>query len=112
MRGRLRPILGLIAAVVVTVGVAAGAGAAALYLVGPNGAFSCVPSVLPAPADPIQRWIIVAGLPAVGAVLVGAFFALGYQRVLSRLIGLVLAVALAAATFYLVYLNLPADCRP
>ena len=46
------------------------------------------------------------------AALIGAFFALAAQRVLGRLIGLVLAAALAAGTFYAVYALLPAACRP
>ena len=112
MSDRLRPVLGMLGAVVITVAVAAAAGAAAIYLVGSNGAFSCFPAVAPAPHDPIPRWIIVAGLPAAGAVLVGAFFALGASRVLSRLIGLGLAIALGALTFYEVYLWLPDICRP
>ena len=116
MRNRLRPllrrVLRLIGAGVITVAVAAAAGAAAIYLTGTNGVFSCFPSVPPAPKDPIPRWILVAGLPAAAAVLVGAFFALGAERVLNRLIGLVLALAIGALTFYEVYLWLPVICQP
>jgi hypothetical protein len=112
MRDRLGPLLGLLGAVVVTVAVAAAAGAAAIYLTGSNGVFSCFPAVPPAPRDPIPRWILVAGLPAAGAVLVGAFFALGATRLVARLIGLALVVALGALTFYEVYLWLPDICRP
>jgi hypothetical protein len=56
--------------------------------------------------------VIAAGVPALIAALVGAFFALGAGRVLTRLIGLGLVIALAAGTFYAVYTYLPAACRP
>jgi hypothetical protein len=46
------------------------------------------------------------------AAFVGAFFALGAEYVLTRLIGLVLALALAAGTFFAVFMLLPAGCRP
>jgi len=110
MRDRLRQLVRVIGAVVITLVVAGGAGAAAIYLTGPSGLFSCVPAA--APADPIPRWIIAAGIPALVAAFVGAFFALAAEYVLSRLIGLVLAAALAAGTFYAVYALLPAGCRP
>ena len=111
MRDRLRQLARLIGAVVITLVVAGGAGAAAIYLTGPSGLFSCVPAAAPA-TDPIPRWIIAAGIPALAAAFVGAFFALAAEHVLSRLIGLVLAAALAAGTFYAVYALLPAGCRP
>ncbi len=44
--------------------------------------------------------------------MAGAYFALGAERVLGRLVGLVYAAGLAAGTFYLVYTYLPAACRP
>jgi len=112
MRDRLRQLVRVIGAVVITLVVAGGAGAAAIYLTGPSGLFSCVPAVAPANPDPIPRWIIAAGIPALVAAFVGAFFALAAEYVLSRLIGLVLAAALAAGTFYAVYALLPAGCRP
>lgn len=112
MRDRLRRLLGFVGAAAFTGAVAAAAAVAAIYLTGSSGVFSCFPSLPPAAPDPIPRWIIVAGLPAAGTVLVGAFFALGAQRVLSRLIGLALAVALGALTFYEVYLWLPVVCKP
>ena len=96
----------------VTVGVAGAAAAAAIYLTGPNGLISCVPAAAPASPDPIPRWVIAAGIPAVVAAFIGAFFALGAQHVLGRLIGFVLAAALGAVTFYAVYTLLPAACRP
>jgi hypothetical protein len=101
MRDRLRQLARLIGAVVITVVVAGAAGAAAIYLTGPSGMISCVPAAAPNP-DPIPRWIVAAGIPALVAAFVGAFFALAAEHVLSRLIGLVLAAALAAGTFYAV----------
>jgi hypothetical protein len=112
MRDRLRRLARLVGSVVITVVIAGAAGAAAIYLTGPNGSISCVPAVAPASLDPIQRWVVAAGIPALAAALVGAFFALGAERVLARLIGLLLSVALAAGTFYAVYALLPAACRP
>jgi hypothetical protein len=112
MRDRLRRLARLVGAVVITVVIAGAAGAAAIYLTGPNGSISCVPAAAPASLDPIPRWVVAAGIPALAAALVGAFFALGAERVLGRLIGLLLAVALAAGTFYAVYSLLPAACRP
>jgi hypothetical protein len=112
MRDRLRQLARLVGAVVITVVVAGAAGAAAIYLTGPNGLISCAPPASPASPDPIPRWVVAAGIPALVAALVGAFFALAAERVLSRLIGLVLAAALAGGTFYAVYALLPAACRP
>ena len=112
MRDRLRSLVLLISAVVITVVVAAGGAAAAIYLTGSNGPWTCIPPVPPASPDPIPRWILIAGLPAAGAVLVGAFFALAAERLLNRLLGLALVLALGAATFYEVYLWLPSACKP
>lgn len=112
MRYRLRQVIPLVRAVLVTVIVAVAAGVAAVYLTGPNGSISCVALVPPATAEPIPRWVLAAGLPAIAAVLVGAYFALAAERVLSRLIGLALALAGGAATFYAVFTYLPAACRP
>jgi hypothetical protein len=112
MKTRLRQLVRLLGAVLITVVVAGAAGAIAIYLTGPSGLISCVPAAAPASPDPIPRWVIAAGIPALVAALVGAFFALAAERVLSRLIGLVLAAALAAGTFYAVYALLPATCRP
>ena len=112
MRDRLRQFARLVGAVVITVAVAGAAAAAAIYLTGPSGLISCAPVAAPASPDPIPRWVIAAGIPAVVAAFIGAFFALGAQHVLGRLIGLVLAAALGAATFYSVYMLLPAACRP
>ena len=111
MRDRLRQVALRVGAVVITVVVAGAAGAAAIYLTGPSGLVSCVPPAAPAGPDPIPRWVIAAGIPALVAAFVGAFFALAAERVLTRLIGLVLAAALGGATFYAVYTLLPAACR-
>jgi hypothetical protein len=112
MKTRLRQLVRLLGAVLITVAIAVAAGAAAVFLTSPSGLISCVPAAAPASPDPIPRWVIAAGIPALVAALVGAFFALAAERVLTRLIGLVLAVALAAGTFYAVYALLPAACRP
>jgi len=112
MRYRLRRLARLVGAVVFTVAVAAAAGAVAIYVTGPGGLISCVPDPSAATPSPIPRWAIAAGAPALVAALVGAFFALAPARVLARLIGLILAAALAAGTFYVVYTYLPAACRP
>jgi hypothetical protein len=111
MRDRLRRVARLVGAVLVTVVVAGAAGAAVIYATGPSGLVSCVPAAAPA-TDPIPRWVIAAGIPAVVAAFIGSFFALGAQYVLGRLIGIVLAFALGGVTFYAVYLLLPAACRP
>ena len=112
MRDRLRQLVRLLGAVLISVAIAAAAGAVAIVLTGPNGVVSCIPAAAPATKDPLPRWAIAAGIPALIAVLVGAFFALAAGRVLTRLIGLILAIALAAGTFWVVYLLLPAGCRP
>jgi len=112
MRDRLRHVARLIGPVVITVAFAGAAGAAAIYVTGPNGLISCVPSAAPASPDPIPRWVVAAGIPAVAAAFIGAFFALGARYVLGRLIGMALAAALGAGTFYAVYTLLPAACRP
>jgi hypothetical protein len=112
MRDRLRRVARLVGAVVITVVVAAAAGAAAIYVTGPSGLISCVPVAAPAGPEPIPRWVIAAGIPALVAALIGAFFALAAQRVLARMIGVLLAIALGGATFYAVYVLLPAACRP
>ena len=112
MKSRLRQLVRLLGAGLITVAFAAAAGAAAVYVTGSGGLVSCVPAVAPASPDPIPRWVLAAGIPALVAALIGAFFALAAERVLARLIGLVLAAALAAGTFYGVYALLPAACRP
>ena len=112
IRDRLRQLIRVVGAIAITVLVAAAASAASLYLVGPNGSLSCAIPTPPAEPDRIPRWLIAAGVPALIAGFVGAFFALGAGRVLWQLVGLVLAVALAAVTFYAVYVLLPANCRP
>jgi hypothetical protein len=112
MRVRLRQLARFLGAVLVTVAIAAAAGAVAVFVTGSNGLISCIPSADPASRDPLPRWAIAAGIPALIALLVGAFFALAAERVLTRLIGLALAIALGAGTFYLVYVFLPAACRP
>lgn len=112
MRPRLRQALQVVGAVVIAVGVAAAAAAVAIYLTGPSGSISCVPASPPANPDPMPRWVIAAGVPALIAALVGMFFALAAERVLTRIIGTGLALVLAAATFYAVYIFLPAECRP
>jgi hypothetical protein len=111
MRDRLRRVVRLVVPVVITIVVAGAAAAAAVYVTGPSGLISCVPPAAPADPEPVPRWVIAAGIPALVAALVGAFFALGAQRVLARMIGLLLAIALGGATFYAVYTLLPAACR-
>ncbi|HET9347040.1 MAG TPA: hypothetical protein VFO05_15210 [Candidatus Limnocylindrales bacterium] len=111
MKNRLQQILRIVAAFAIPILIAVAAGAVTVYLTGPGGLVSCVGSVTSNP-DGLQRWVIVAGVPAMIAGLAGAFFALAGGRVLTRLIGLGLALALAGVTFYQVYLLLPADCRP
>ena len=112
MRDRRRRVARLVGSVLITAVVAGAAGAVAIYVTGPNGLISCVPAAAPASPDPIPRWVIAAGIPAVVATFTGAFFALGAQYVLGRLIGLVLAAALGAVTFSAVYTLLPAVCHP
>ena len=112
MKYRLRILARLVLAAAITVVVAGAAAAVAIYVTGPSGLISCVPAAAPAKLDPIPRWVIAAGIPALVAALMGAFFALAAERVLARLIGLVLSAVLAAGTFYAVYTLLPAACRP
>jgi hypothetical protein len=112
MRYRLRQLARLLGVVLITVAVAVASSVAAVYVTGPNGLISCIPSADPASPDPLPRWAIAAGTPALIAALVGAFFALAAERLLARLIGLALVIALAAGTFYAVYTYLPAACRP
>ena len=112
MRLRLRQALQVVGAVVIAVGAAAAAAAVAIYLTGPSGSISCVPASPPANPDPMPRWVITAGIPALIATLVGAFFALAAERVLTRIIGVGLVLILAAGTFIAVYVFLPAACRP
>ena len=112
MRYRLRKLARIVGAAAIAVAVAAAAAAVAIYLTGSSGLISCVPAATPARPDPIPRWVIAAGIPAIVAALTGAFFALAAERVLARLIGLVLTAVLAAGTFYAVYTLLPAACRP
>jgi hypothetical protein len=95
-----------------TVGVAAAAGAVAVYITGPNGSISCAPHPSANGPEPIPRWLIAAGAPALIGILVGAYFALGATSARWRLLGLLFAAAVAAATFYGVYTFLPAACRP
>ena len=56
--------------------------------------------------------VIVAGIPALVAALMGAYFALAPERGFFRLVGLILTAALTVGTFYAVYTLLPAACRP
>jgi hypothetical protein len=112
MRIRLRQLARLLGVGLITVAIAVAASAAAIYVTGPSGLISCVSSADPASKDPLPRWVIAAGIPALIAALVGAFFALAAGRVLTRLIGVAVAIALAAGTFYAVYAFLPAACRP
>jgi hypothetical protein len=110
MRYRLRRLAQVVRPVVLTVVVAAAAGAIAVYLTGPSGLISCVPDA--ENPGPLPRWLIAAGAPALVAALTGAFFALAPERVFARLVGLILTAALAAGTFYAVFTYLPAACRP
>jgi hypothetical protein len=112
MRIRLRQLARLLGIGLITVAIAVASSAAAIYVTGPNGLVSCIPSADPVSPDPLPRWVIAAGIPALIAALVGAFFALGAGRVLTRLIGVAVVIALAAGTFYAVYTYLPAACRP
>jgi uncharacterized membrane protein YfcA len=111
MKYRLRRLAKLVGALLIPVVVAAAAGAVAIYLTGSSGLISCVPAVPPA-TEPIPRWVIAAGIPALLAAFIGAFIALSPERVILRLAGLLLTAALAAGTFYAVYTLLPAACRP
>jgi len=111
MKYRLRKVARVVLAAAIAVVVAGAAAAVALYVTGPGGLISCVPAVAPA-KDPIPRWVIAAGIPALVAALIGAFLALAAERVFFRLVGLILTAALAAGTFYAVYTLLPAACRP
>ena len=112
MKRRLRQLAGLVVRVLVIVGVAAIAGAVAIVLTGSGGLISCAPPSDLARPEPVPRWVIAAGAPALVPALVGAFFALGAETVRWRLIGLAFAFAVAAGTFYGVYTLLPASCRP
>ncbi len=114
LRLLVRIVVRVLIALVVSAGVAAAAAGAVLYLAGPGGSLSCIPPTPPPGAQPefIPRWVIFAGGPALIAALAGAYFALGAERVLVRLVGLVYAAGLAAGTFYAVYTYLPAACRP
>jgi hypothetical protein len=110
MKYRLRKLARVVLAAAITVVVAGAAAAVAIYVTGPSGLVSCVPAAAPG-RDPIPRWVIAAGIPALVAALMGAFFALAPERVFFRLVGVILTVALAAGTFYAVYTLLPAACR-
>ena len=74
MKNRLQQVLRIVAAVGIPILVAAVAGGVTVYLTGPNGQISCVGAVASNP-EGLQRWVIVAGVPALVAGLVGAFFA-------------------------------------
>jgi hypothetical protein len=112
IRARLRRLLRVVLAAGIAVGVAAAAAVAAIYLTGPDGFISCVtPPASPNGAhEAIPRWVFAAGIPALVATFVGAFFALAPERVLYRLVALILVVSLVGATFYAVYSYLPASC--
>ncbi|TMD27421.1 MAG: hypothetical protein E6I94_09550 [Chloroflexi bacterium] len=112
MKRRIRQLAGVLARLVVTLAAAGAAGAVTVYLVGP-GPINCAPhnSVTGVP-EPIPRWIIAAGAPALIAFVVGAYYGLGAEGGRWRFLGLVFAAAVAAATFYGVFLYLPANCRP
>ena len=111
MKYRLRKLARVVGAALITVVVAAAAVAVAIYVTGPGGLISCAPAALPA-KDPIPRWIMAAGIPALVTAFVGLFFALAPERLFFRLVGLILTAALAAGTFYAVFTLLPAACRP
>ena len=112
IKRRLRRLGGFVGRAVVTVVVAVAAGALVLYLTGPNGFISCVSPASDARSEPVPRWVLAAGGPALVAGLVGAYFGLGAPSVRGRLLRLVFAAAVAAGTFYVVYILLPIDCRP
>jgi hypothetical protein len=112
LKRRLRRLASVVAPVLITLLVAAAAGAVVIVLTAPGGYISCVAPPSAARPEPIPRWVLAAGAPAVIAALVGAYFALGVEHVGRRLLGLAFALAIASATFYGVYLLLPADCRP
>jgi membrane associated rhomboid family serine protease len=112
IKRRLRRLAWVVARVLVTLAVGAVAGAVVVFLTTPGGSISCVAPPSAARPEPIPRWVITAGAPAVIAALVGAYFALGAESVGWRLIGLVFALAVAAGTFYGVYVLLPVNCRP
>jgi hypothetical protein len=112
IKRRLRRLAGVVARVLIIVAVAAAAGAVAVFLTSQGGSISCVAPPSTARPEPIPRWLIAAGSPALMAALVGAYFALGAENVRWRFIGLLFALAAAAGTFYGVYLLLPTNCRP
>ena len=109
---RLRHLVGAVARMLVILATAAGAGVVAILIAYSGGSISCVPPLPPAHPDPIPRWAIAAGAPALVAALVGAYFGLGAETAWRRWIGLAFAVAVGAGTFYGVYSFLPAACRP
>ena len=71
MKYRRRKVARVVLAAAITVIVAGAAAAVALDLTGPSGLISCVPPVPPARPDAIPRWVIVAGIPALVAALMG-----------------------------------------
>ena len=83
MKYRLRKVARVVLAAAITVVVAGAAAAVAIYLTGPSGLISCVPAAAPA-KEPIPRWVIAAGIPALVAALMGAFFALAPERYANR----------------------------
>lgn len=112
IKRRLRRLAGMVARVLVTLAVAAAAGAVVIFLTGPGGPVSCAAPPAPASPEPIPRWLVAAGAPALIAALISAYFALGAERVRWRLVRLPFVLAVAAGTFYGVYVLLPVNCRP
>lgn len=112
IKRRLRRLAGMVARLLIILAVAAVAGAVVIVVTGPGGSISCVTPPLTARPEPIPRWVIAAGVPALIAALAGAYFALGAESVRRRFVGLAFAVAVAAGTFYGVYGLLPISCRP
>jgi hypothetical protein len=112
IKRRVRRLGGIVARAAITLAVAAAGGALVLFLTGPNGSISCVDPASAAGSEPVPRWVLAAGGPALVAGLVGAYYGLGAPSVRGRLLRLVFAAAVAAGTFYVVYILLPIDCRP
>src|SRR2546428_7831328 len=111
MKRRIRQLAGVLARLVVTLAAAGAAGAVTVYLVGP-GPINCAPhnSVTGVP-EPIPRWIIAAGAPALIAFVVGAYYGLGADGGRWRVLVRVVVPAGAAGTSYGVCLYLTANCR-
>jgi len=107
--GRLRRPAAIAARSLLTIAVAAAAGAAAVWLTRAGGPIDCDLLAVGSPTL-IPGWVFVAAAPALVTTLVGAYFALGIERTVLRLAALIVTLALAGGVFYGVFLYLPAGC--